>query len=71
MPVINIRMTTGASQEQKDQLISGVTQLMVDVLNKNPENVHVIIEEIPPENWGVNGVNTVINRQRRAQNQSK
>lgn len=36
MPYINIRITTGATQEQKDELIRGVTQLMVDVLNKNP-----------------------------------
>lgn len=67
MPYINIRITSGATQEQKDALIRGVTQLMVDVLNKKPENTHIIIDEVPPENWGVNGVNTVIYRQQRQQ----
>lgn len=67
MPFVNIRITSGATQEQKDALIQGITQLMVDVLNKKPENTHVIIDEVPPENWGVNGVNTVVYRQQRQQ----
>lgn len=28
---------------------------MVDILNKNPKTTHVIIDEVPIENWGVNG----------------
>ncbi|WP_430409395.1 tautomerase family protein [Kordia sp.] len=56
MPYINIRVTDEqVTQEQKRQLIEGATQLVVDILNKNPQTTHVVIDEIPIENWGVNG----------------
>lgn len=64
MPYVNIRITAGATQEQKDALIHGVTQLLVDVLNKNPKSTHIVIDEVPPENWGFDGVNTVEYRKR-------
>ncbi|GGD09135.1 tautomerase family protein [Hyunsoonleella pacifica] len=56
MPYINIRVTDEqVTQEQKQKLIKGATQLVVDILNKNPETTHVVIDEIPVANWGVNG----------------
>jgi len=56
MPYINIKVTDEqVTKEQKRQLIEGATQLVVDILNKNPKTTHVIIEEIPMENWGVDG----------------
>lgn len=57
MPYINIKVTDEqVTKEQKYQLIKGVTQLIVDILNKNPKTTHVVIEEIPIENWGINGM---------------
>ena len=36
MPYVNIKITReGATAEQKEQLIAGATQLLVDVLGKN------------------------------------
>lgn len=56
MPYINIKVTDErVTQEQKYQLIQGATQLVVDILNKDPKTTHVIIDEIPTENWGVDG----------------
>ncbi len=56
MPYINIRVTDEqVTKEQKRQLIEGATQLVVDILNKNPKTTHVVIDEVPIENWGVNG----------------
>lgn len=56
MPYINIKITDeNISKAQKQQLIHGVTQLMVDILNKNPKTTHVVIDEVPVDNWGVNG----------------
>ena len=56
MPYINIRVTDEqVTKEQKRQLIEGATQLVVDILNKNPQTTHVVIDEVPIENWGVNG----------------
>ncbi|TSE08490.1 tautomerase family protein [Aquimarina algiphila] len=56
MPYINIKVTDEqVTLEQKRQLIAGVTQLLVDVLNKDPKTTHVVIDEVPIQNWGVNG----------------
>jgi 4-oxalocrotonate tautomerase len=56
MPYVNIKITKeGATAEQKARLISGVTQLLVDVLNKNPNTTVVVIDELDTDNWGVGG----------------
>lgn len=57
MPYINIKITDEqVTKEQKQQLIAGATQLVVDILDKNPETTHVIIDEVPIDNWGVKGI---------------
>ncbi|MEH6449390.1 MAG: 4-oxalocrotonate tautomerase family protein [Oleispira sp.] len=54
MPYINIKITDeNVSNEQKQALIKGATQLMVDVLNKNPATTFVVIDEVNLDNWGI------------------
>ncbi len=54
MPYVNIKITDeGVTVEQKKQLISGASQLLKEVLNKNPGTTHVVIDEISTDNWGV------------------
>lgn len=54
MPYVNIKVTDeGVTKEQKQQLIKGVTQLLVDVLNKNPATTVVVIDEVNTDNWGI------------------
>lgn len=56
MPFVNIRITKeGATAEQKQKLIKGVTGLLVEVLDKNPATTFVIIDEVETDNWGVGG----------------
>ena len=55
MPFVNVKITTGATDEQKKELIAGITGLLADVLEKNPASTHVVIEEIEPTSWGVCG----------------
>lgn len=56
MPFVNIKITReGATSEQKAVLIKGATQLLVDVLGKNPAMTVVVIEEVEMDNWGVGG----------------
>lgn len=56
MPYIKIEVTReGVTKEQKQRLIKGVTQLLVDILNKDPQLTHVVIDEIETDNWGVAG----------------
>ena len=56
MPYVNIKITKeGATSEQKAQLIQGATQLLVDVLGKNPKTTVVVVEEVDTDNWGIGG----------------
>lgn len=65
MPLVNIRITRdGVTAQQKAELIAGVTRLLADVLGKNPQTTHVIIDEVDPDNWGVGG-DSVSERRRR------
>ncbi|WP_299081539.1 4-oxalocrotonate tautomerase family protein [uncultured Ruegeria sp.] len=60
MPYVNIKVTkeggpdgTGPTSEEKQQLITGVTDLLQKVLNKNPATTFVVIDEVPLDNWGM------------------
>jgi len=56
MPYVNIKITKdGTTPEKKAQLVRGVTQLLADLLGKNPQTTVVIIEEIETDNWGIGG----------------
>ncbi|OQW63967.1 MAG: tautomerase [Proteobacteria bacterium HN_bin10] len=56
MPYVNIKITkTGATAEQKAELIRGATELLQRVLNKNPATTIVVIDEVDTDNWGVGG----------------
>ena len=59
MPYVNIKITDEkVSNEQKKQLIQKVTQILVEVLNKDPMTTHIVIDEVPLTNWGFNGKQT-------------
>ncbi len=65
MPYVNIKITReGVTAEQKEQLIQGTTQLLVDVLGKNPKTTVVIIDEVDTDNWGIAGESVTTRRQR-------
>jgi 4-oxalocrotonate tautomerase len=56
MPFVNIKITNeSVTKEKKKKLIAGVTQLLVDVLDKNPATTVVVIDEVNTDNWGVGG----------------
>lgn len=57
MPYVNVKITReGATAEQKANIIKGITDLLVDVLDKNPATTHVVIDEVDLDNWGVGGL---------------
>lgn len=58
MPLVNIRITAENGEptaEQKQQLITGVTDLLAEVLHKNKASTVVIIDEIDTDNYGLGG----------------
>ncbi|PTL83298.1 4-oxalocrotonate tautomerase family protein [Vitiosangium sp. GDMCC 1.1324] len=64
MPYVNIKITregaapgqASATPEQKAALIKGVSDLLLEVLNKPPSATFVVIDEVEMENWGVGGL---------------
>ncbi len=57
MPYVNIKITReGVTDDQKARLIEGVTDLLVDVLDKNPATTFVVIDEVAMEDWGIGGL---------------
>ncbi|MBL4672223.1 MAG: 4-oxalocrotonate tautomerase family protein [Arenicella sp.] len=56
MPYVNIQVTDeGVSREQKQELIKATTNLLRDVLGKDPSTTFVVIEEVATDNWGIGG----------------
>ncbi len=67
MPYVNIKITReGATPDQKAALIAGATQLLADVLGKNPQTTVVVIDEVDTANWGIAGETVTTRRQRGA-----
>ncbi|MGW6709636.1 tautomerase family protein [Streptomyces sp. NPDC054956] len=59
MPYVNVKITReGATAAQKAEIIAGVTDLLVKVLDKDPATTFVLIDEVALEDWGVGGVPT-------------
>ncbi|WP_338763587.1 4-oxalocrotonate tautomerase family protein [Nocardia vulneris] len=57
MPYVNIKVTDeDVTREQKSRLIAGVTELLREVLGKDPATTFVVIDEVALANWGVGGV---------------
>jgi 4-oxalocrotonate tautomerase len=57
-PYVNIKITRegGTTPAQKAELIKGVTDLLVGVLDKSPATTFVVIDEVDREDWGVGGL---------------
>jgi 4-oxalocrotonate tautomerase len=56
MPYVKIEITReGVTREQKATLIKGITDLITDTLNKDPQLTHVVIQEIDLDDWGFAG----------------
>jgi 4-oxalocrotonate tautomerase len=75
MPIVTIQVTregtkagvNSVTAEEKAALIKGVSQLLLDVLNKPLDSTYVLIEEVDTDNWGWGGVPALDYRRRRAE----
>jgi 4-oxalocrotonate tautomerase len=70
MPYVNIKITPdGVTPEKKATLIAGVTKLLQETLNKNPETTVVVIDVVETDNWGIGG--QTVTARRKAQETPK
>lgn len=55
MPIIQMNLMQGRSEEMKCNAIAAVTDALVRTLGVNRDQVRILINEIAPENFGVAG----------------
>lgn len=55
MPIVRIDLLAGRPPERKAELIRRVTDAVAAALEVQPEQVRVLLSELPPEHWGVGG----------------
>ena len=56
MPIIQVQVLEGRSDEKIRELIAGITDTAVRTLDVRPEQVRVIVQLVPGKYWGVGGV---------------
>ena len=55
MPIIQIHMIEGRTDEQKEAVIREVTEAMVRAVGAPRESVRVLINEMPKQHFGIGG----------------
>jgi len=56
MPYVRVEIAKGiATVEQKRAVIKGMTDVLVRELDRNPEYIFVVIDEVDTDNWGRRG----------------
>lgn len=55
MPYVRVEITGGATTAQKLAIHKGMTDVLVNVLGKNPEYTFIVIDEVSSDNWGHKG----------------
>tara|TARA_Y100000310_G_scaffold335395_1_gene417347 strand:+ start:304 stop:501 length:198 start_codon:yes stop_codon:yes gene_type:complete len=55
MPFVKVDIWEGRSDEEKEKIIKGITDVFVRELKMPKEWVQVLISDNPRSNWGING----------------
>lgn len=55
MPIIDVHHASSLTDEQAGELIESLTKAFVNVTGANPESLHVLIQQIDSDRWGVGG----------------
>ncbi len=66
MPILDIGLIAGRSNEQKEDLIKEVTEACVSALDVKPETVRIILNDIDAQNFGVAGESVRAKRARQS-----
>ena len=56
MPLVVVKMLEGRSVEQKRRLVREITDVVVKLTDAPEDQVDVIIEDYPRENWAKAGI---------------
>lgn len=51
MPLVDITLFHGRSDEQKSEIARLISRALIDVGNAHPDSVHVIFRDVDRSNW--------------------
>ena len=60
MPIVEVRLVAGRSDEVKAALVSEVTDAVERTLGSAPERIKVLLSEYPSSHWNQAGVPLVV-----------
>jgi 4-oxalocrotonate tautomerase len=55
MPIVQIHLMHGRSDEKKRILVAKVTEAICNSLDQQPENVRIILQEMLPNDYAIAG----------------
>lgn len=72
MPYVNVRITREPKNtpEKKAALIRGITDVLAQVLDKDPATTFVLIDEVDMDDWGIAGMTATEYRARKSKSSS-
>lgn len=53
MPIITAKIVAGRTPEQKKAFMQALARAAMDSISAPEHSIRVVLEEVPPENWGV------------------
>lgn len=56
MPIISVTIAEGRTVERKRALIRAITDAVVEAMDSKPEQVRVMINELPLDHYGIAGM---------------
>jgi 4-oxalocrotonate tautomerase len=56
MPLVQATIIEGRTPEQKEAFFAGVTRVAAETLGVRPEQVRVVIYEVPATHWSIGGI---------------
>ncbi len=71
MPIVRSELLQGRAPKVKNELIARVTDAVVTTLGVDPDQVRVLLYELPPEHWAVGGQTKAMQQSAFAQPQNK
>ena len=71
MPIVRIELLQGRAPKVKNELIARVTDAVATMLGVDPEQVRVLLYELPPEHWAVGGKTKAMQQSTIAQQQNE
>lgn len=55
MPIVQITLIQGRTDEQKSKAAAAITKALHEHLNATPDHTYVVFQDVAPSNWAISG----------------